>query len=128
MKNLMKMMTILFVVASLGFAGDMTKNLVVGFDGTVVIGKVLKNGNVLGLSPGIGIGYKHYFVPLKKDALGIYGAIGTDGIYEPFLGAGVDYKFKIENLNLYAGLSITSRLAVMDKWPVVPMISIGIFF
>ena len=130
MKNLMKMMTILFVVASLGFAGDMTKNLVVGFDASVLVGKVNYEGggikSVLGISPGLGIGYKSYFSPLKANNLSVYWDIGTDVLILPFIGLGADYKFNLENAKLYAGLNISSRLVAL-MIP-LPSFAVGIYF
>ena len=102
------------------------KGIAFGFDPVVVIGRVkYENGgvkSVLGLSPGIGIGYKKYFTVLKENSFALQWNIGTDILILPFLGAGIDYRFKLG----YVGLSISSRLITL--FLPLPTIEAGFYF
>ena len=128
MKVLFRLIVIVAVLASFGFGQQ--KKYVIGFDASVLVGKVnsVDGGvkSVLGVSPLLGVGYKRYFKPLKQDNYGAYWDIGTDLLVLPFVGVGVDYRFKAGDLPLYAGINVSSRLTVL-LLP-IPSLNVGLYF
>ena len=128
MKTVFRALIVLVAAVSLSFGQD--KGLVVGFDASVLVGKVkMVDGgvkSVIGLSPGLGIGYKSYFKPLVTDNYSMYWNVGTDALILPFIGIGADYKVNAGNLPLYAGVNVTSRL--VGLLIPIPSINLGIYF
>ena len=128
MKTVFRALVVLVAAASLSFGQD--KGLVVGFDASVLVGKVkMVDGgvkSVIGVSPGLGIGYKSYFSPLTVDNYSLYWNVGTDVLILPFIGIGADYRVNVSNLPLYAGVNVSSRL--VGLLIPIPSINVGIYF
>lgn len=128
MKTLFRIVILGVILTSFVFAQE--KKYVLGFDASVVVGKTkMADGgvkSVLGISPGLGIGYKSYFKPLTQDNYSIYWDIGTDLLILPFLGLGVDYRLKAGELPLYVGANVSSRLGFL--FIPIPSLNVGIYF
>lgn len=128
MKSLFRIVILGVILTSFVFAQE--KKYVAGFDATVLVGKtkMAEGGvkSVLGISPGLGIGYKSYFKPLTQDNYSIYWDIGTDVLVLPFLGLGVDYRLKAGEMPIYIGANVSSRL--VGLLIPIPSLNIGIYF
>ena len=96
--------------------GFIQGNSVVGLDFSVLFGRIRvhPNGNIrsiMGLSPGLGLGYKKYFGQgASPQKFSLYWTIGTDAIVLPYFGIGVDYIFPGKR-NWYLGVNTIGRSA-----------------
>ncbi len=94
---------------------------VLGWDRATLVGRLdrYKNGNiksVLGVSSGLGIGYKRYLNPgAQVERISGYIAVGTDIVVLPFIGIGAEFIFDLPT-KFYIGFNISK--GVVD--PVIP--------
>ena len=123
------LLTILVLTLFSGVAYGQSKT-VVAYDATVVIGKVKANagGNprsLIGISPGLGIGYKRYIGDgVNAGKLNFYWNVGTDLLVYPFIGFGADYIVG-RAAKYFIGINVTSR--VLEQYRPVPSVQFGTF-
>ncbi len=121
--------TLLLTLLS-GFLFGKSNSFVVGIDATVFAGIVQKSAtgkvkSAIGISPGIGIGYKRYLGSgATKETFSYYWGVGTDDLTSPFVTLGGDYIFK-GDLKLYIGAGITGRMFLEN--PLWPYLSVGLY-
>ncbi len=103
---------------------------VLGWDRTTLVGRLHRDdaGNiksVIGVSSGLGIGYKRYLNPSAQlEEIRSYLAVGTDIVVLPFIGIGAEFIFDLPT-KFYIGINIT--LDIVD--PVIPatFFNIGLY-
>jgi len=104
---------------------------VLGWDRVNLVGRLHRDsaGNiksVLGISSGLGIGYKRYLHPgAQVEEINGYFAVGTDIVVLPFVAIGAEYIFDLPT-KFYIGLNATADLV---DGPVIPAIffNIGVY-
>ncbi|MEE9464335.1 MAG: DUF2380 domain-containing protein [Candidatus Neomarinimicrobiota bacterium] len=103
---------------------------VLGWDRVTLVGRLHRDddGNiksVLGVSAGLGVGYKQYLRPgAQIGQINGYFAVGTDIVVLPFIGIGVEYIFDLPT-KFHIGFNIT--LDIVN--PVIPatFFNIGVY-
>jgi hypothetical protein len=127
MNRIIKIILVLALLS--GFVFGKSNGFAIGIDPTVLVGMIMKGSpnkvkSVIGVSPGLGIGYKHFLGSgATRNKFNLYWGVGTDTL-DPFASFGADYLFK-GDLRAYVGAGVTARLSLEQT--VWPTLSLGLY-